>query len=394
MLTTLEKEGGLGDDTGNLVRVAVGSGTTVLEVTVALRGNVTGDTDGSTTVGNTRREVTNVTSLVLAGKTLVVVGTVNGNVLVVALGELLDGSLDGLHTALLAHGLGRVVGVATSTVPVTGDSLGVERDLDTPLLSDSDEEVTGKGEVVTHLDTLAGANLELPLGRHDLGVDTRDVDTGVEAGTVVGLDEVTGEDLAGTSTTVVRTLGAGETTLGPAVRAVVHVKERVLLLETEPGLLVSDLGHDLVAVVSVVGLVGGAIVVEALGKNDDVVTTTEGVGVVGGGAEVDIRVTTGGLVGGGTVEVPLLQVLDGLDGAVEGGGLTTDLTITVDPDVLGLDLSALVELEVGVDETCLQKLGKEWAFGNHSSQYLFPSESRKSKRAIDATMLASDGYRG
>lgn len=33
------------------------------------------------------------------------------------------------------------------------------------------------------------------------------------------------------------------------------------------------------------------------------------------------------------------------------GGL---LTIAVDPDVLGLDLSALVELEVGVDETCFQ----------------------------------------
>jgi len=322
----LEQESGLGDNTGNEVRVAVGSGTTVLEVTVALRCDVTGDTNGSTTVGNTRREVTNVTSLVLTSETLVVVGTVNGNVLVVTLGELLDSSLDGLHTALLAHRLGRVVGVASSTVPVTGDSLGVERDLDTPLLSHSDEQVAGKSKVVTHLDAEARADLELPLSRHDFGVDTRDVDTRVEAGAVVSLDKVTGKHLSGTGTTVVRTLRTGETTLGPSVRAVIHVKERVLLFETEPGLLVSHLGHDLVALVSVVGLVGGAIVVVALGKDDDVVTTTEGVRVVSDGSEVDIRVSTGSLVGGGAVEIPLLEVLQRLDGAVEGGGLATDLT--------------------------------------------------------------------
>ncbi|KAI3479577.1 hypothetical protein L1887_58390 [Cichorium endivia] len=301
-LTKQKQQGGLGNDTSDEVRVAVRGRATVLEVTVALRGNVTGDADRSAAVGNTGREVANVAGLVLARETLVVVGTVDGNVLVVALGELLDGSLDGLHAALLAHRVGRVVGVAASTVPVTGDGLGVERDLDAPLLSHADEEVARKGEVVAHLDTLARADLELPLGRHDLGVDARDVDTGVEAGAVVGLDEVTGEDLAGTGTAVVGTLGAGETALGPA----------------RPG-------HDLVALVAVVRLVGGAVVVVALGENNDVVTATEGVGVVGGGAEVDIRVAAGGLVGGGAVKVPLLEVLERLDGAVKGGGLATDL---------------------------------------------------------------------
>lgn len=267
--------------------------------------------------------------LVLTSKTLVIVGTVDSNVLVVALRELLDSSLDRLHTALFAHGSGRVVGVATSAVPVTGDSLGVERDLDTPLFGNSDEEVTGKSEVVTHLDTLARADLELPLSRHDLGVDARDVDTRVEAGTVVGLDKVTGKYLTGTGTAVVRTLGARETTLGPTVRAVVHVKERVFLLETEPGLLVGDLGHDLVALVTVVRLVRGAIVVVAFGKDNDVVTTTERVGVVSDGAEVDIRVAARGLVGGRTVKVPLLEVLKRLDGAIEGGGLAADFTCNV-----------------------------------------------------------------
>jgi hypothetical protein len=67
------------------------------------------------------------------------------------------------------------------------------------------------------IDTGAGADLILPLGRHDLSVDTGDVDTGVQTGTVVSLDDITAVDLAGTDTAVVRTLGTGETATGPAV---------------------------------------------------------------------------------------------------------------------------------------------------------------------------------
>lgn len=94
--------------------------------------------------------------LVTAGETEVVVLTVDLDVLGVALAELLNGVLNGLHAALLAHRLGRVVGVASSTVPVTGDGLGVEGDLDAPLLGHTEEEVTGDDEGVTHLDALGG----------------------------------------------------------------------------------------------------------------------------------------------------------------------------------------------------------------------------------------------
>lgn len=62
--------------------------------------------------------------------------------------------------------------------------------------------------------------------------------------------------------------------------------------------------HDLLSMVAVVGPVRGAIVVVALCEDEDVVATTEGVLEDGSGAEVDVGVTTGGLVGGGTVEVP------------------------------------------------------------------------------------------
>ena len=175
----------------------VGSGTPVLQVAETLSGDVTGDTDGSATVGNARTEGSDVTGLVTTSEAHVVVISVHSDVFVVLLGEFFDGGLNDLHATLDTHGGGTVVGMAPSTVPVTGQRLGVEGDLDAPLLGKADEEVTGHPEVVTHLNTLTRANLELPLGRHDLGVDTADFDTSVQADAVVSLNEVTCIDLPG-----------------------------------------------------------------------------------------------------------------------------------------------------------------------------------------------------
>jgi len=159
---------------------------------------MTRNTDRSTTVGNTRAELRDVAGLVATSETELVVLAVHSDVLVVPLRELLDGSLDGLDSSGLTHRLGGEVGVASSTVPVALEGLGVEGDLDTPLLGNTDKEVASHPEVVTHLDALTRANLELPLRRHNLGIDTADVDTRVEAGTVVRLDQVPSEDLSGT----------------------------------------------------------------------------------------------------------------------------------------------------------------------------------------------------
>lgn len=170
----------------------------------------------------------------------------------------------------------------------------------------------------------AWADLVLPLGGHDLSVDTGDVDTGVQAGTVVGLDDVTAVDLAGTDTTVVRALGTGETTTGPAVGPAIGTEEGVLLLKTEPELLLGVGLHQAGGIVTVVELVGAAIGIPGLAENEDVVTLAEGVGEDGDGAQVDIGVVTGGLAGGGTVEVPLGELLNGLDGLGEGLDRDTD----------------------------------------------------------------------
>lgn len=61
---------------------------------------------------------------------------------------------------------------------------------------------------------------------------------------VVSLDEITSKDLAGSNSTVVRTLGSGEPTLGPTVRSTIRVEESVLLLESEPGFVLVPHGVD------------------------------------------------------------------------------------------------------------------------------------------------------
>ena len=73
----------------------------------------------------------------------------------------------------------------------------MEGDLDTPLFGKTDEEVAGHPEMITHLNTQARSNLELPLRRHDLGVDATDIDTSVQTNTVVGLNQVTCIDSSG-----------------------------------------------------------------------------------------------------------------------------------------------------------------------------------------------------
>lgn len=178
----------VGAELKRMLRTNVGGGTSVLEVAIALGTNVSRDTDGRTTVSDTRAESADVASLVAAGETEVVVLSVHSNVLIVALRELLDSSLNVLHSSGLTHQLGAVVRVASSTVPVTLEGFRVERDLDAPLLGDTNKQVASHPEVVTHGDTLTGANLELPLRRHDFRIDAGNVDTGVQTSAVVSLN--------------------------------------------------------------------------------------------------------------------------------------------------------------------------------------------------------------
>lgn len=87
--------------------------------------------------------------------------------------------------------------MAARAVPIALEGLRVEGHFDVELFGDASKKETGHPEVISHVDSLAWTNLELPLGRHNFGVDTTDVHARVQAGTVVGLDEITREDFSG-----------------------------------------------------------------------------------------------------------------------------------------------------------------------------------------------------
>lgn len=138
-----------------------------------------------------------MTGLVATSESEVIVLPVNSNMFIMSFGEFFDSVFDELHTSSFPHGLGREVGVAASTVPFALERFGVEGNLDAPLLSDANKKIPGHPKVVAHRNAFTRSHLELPLRRHHFSIDTADVDTSIEAGTIVCLNEVTRKDFAG-----------------------------------------------------------------------------------------------------------------------------------------------------------------------------------------------------
>src|SRR5205085_9863570 len=105
---------------------------------------------------------------------------------------------------------------------------------------DAVEEPAREPQLVRHRERAQRADLELPLAGHDLGVDAREAESGLEARLEVGLDDLTTEDLVGTDAAVVDALRRRDPDVGEADRAAV-LEEVVLLLDAEQGLLILEL---------------------------------------------------------------------------------------------------------------------------------------------------------
>ena len=120
---------------------------------------------------------------------------------------------------------------------------------------------------------------------------------------------------------------ARETAFRPTIRSTINIEKSVLLLETKP----RDFGlggfHGFVRVVTIVGPVGGAVIVIALGEDEDVIAAAEGVFEDGGGAQVDVGVIARGLVGGGTVKVPDTELANVCDLLAHGLGVHMSIPI-------------------------------------------------------------------
>ena len=216
----------------------------------------------------------------LAGEAAFDVVTVIGDVLHDLLANSITCSSDGLHVFVIAHGLGREVGVSTSSVPVTLLRLGSQGDDYVVIFGDAVQQPTSDMHVVTHGECVSGTNLEFPLTGHDFGVGAFDHETSIKASLGVLFDDLATNDSAGADAAVVRTLRFGEaTTDGEAEGATVGTKHGVFLLDTEDhffsGELLGSLGASGTSV-GCVGLAGGCR--RDFTQNENVVAATDGVG--------------------------------------------------------------------------------------------------------------------
>ena len=132
------------------------------------------------------------------------------------------------------------------------------------------------------------------------------------------LDEITAVDLSTSHSAVVRSLRSWETTLGPAIWPAVMAEKCVLLLETEPDVVLGVGLHQSSGFVAVVELVGGSIWIPGLAHDQDIVTQSDGIWVHGDRSDVDIGVVAWRLAGRGPVEVPFGKVVDATRLLLEG----------------------------------------------------------------------------
>merc|ERR1719219_978185 len=339
------------DDLSDRVGVAVAGRSPVLQVAVALLRHIPGDPDAAAPVGHPGTEVVDAGGLVESSQppliVLALVGVVRHDMSLVVPGEVVDGGLYGLHTSWHPHGLSGEVAVSSSSIPVSRHWLGIKSNDNPEVLRHPAEEVAGDPEVVPRVDALSWPDLVLPLGRHDLSVGAGHPDPGVETGAVVSLHDVPAVDLVGPDPAVVGALGAGEPVLGPPEGMLVLVQQSVLLLDTEPGMVILGLLHHLLTSLPLVGVSGKLVVLVGLAQDQDVVASSEGVRVDLHRVKVSVGVGALGLVCGAPVIVPDWKILDTFRFGVQGLGLVPDpLASPVNPDVASLDSSILLQLEV------------------------------------------------
>ena len=299
---------GLGDDGSDLVGVHVGVGAAVFEPALLGLGHRPRDADGCAPVGGAVAELGVVLRLVGPGQAPLDAHAVDGDVLVDLLPDGLTSGDDGVPAAVLAHGLGREVGVGPGPVPVTQDGLGLQGGIDPEVLGDAEQEPPGHPQVVGHVEGGEHAHLEFPLAHHDFGVGALDADAGVDAGRRVQLDDLASGHLVAAYTAVVGALGGGVAEHRPAERATV-LEEGVLLLDAEHRLLVGVLLDHLTQLGPGVGGMGGEVGELHLAHDQLVVGAPQRVGDDEDRAEHAVGVVAQGLVGARPVETPDAWIL-------------------------------------------------------------------------------------
>ena len=193
----------------NLIRVTVGAGPPVLQVSSPVLGALPGYPDAAASVGHARAEVVDARGLVGPGQpslvVLPLVRVIGLDVPDVMPGQFIYGSLKTVslvsdlyspiylnlnfyNSIILSHLLRGKFSVGPSSFPFSGlrkkviflnianqktinanlHRLRVQSNEKSEILGDSVQEIARHPEIIPHLNPLAGTHLELPLGWHDL----------------------------------------------------------------------------------------------------------------------------------------------------------------------------------------------------------------------------------
>jgi hypothetical protein len=331
---------------GNDIRVHVGRRASILEITIPIGLSGAGNTARATSVGNTVRELIDGSSFMLSCETALVTSTVGCDVFGVLLAKLLQSSFDDRKSTRLAHRFGTEIGVATSTIPVTRDGLRVVGNDDAEFLADSSQQVSRDPHVVTGVDTFGRTNLVFPLPGHNFTVNTRNINAGIHATLVMGFHNGSTESILSAVRAVVRTLRARETTLGPSEGSnAIGFEKSVLLFNTEPRLQGKDLVHGFLASDAGVVIDGCSIGLPAVTQHEDVGLSAERVREDRARLEHDLRVFSGGLARGGTIEVPHRKLIRAGHGGRQGLRFGANVSPTAaNPNVFGHNLTILGKL--------------------------------------------------
>ena len=116
---------------------------------------------------------------------------------------------------VVPHFDGGEISVRAGSVPVTADRLRVKSSAHVELLSYSVEQPAGNPEMISGCRRTDGADLEFPLSRDDLSVDSRDGEAGFKAGVQVSFYDGSPKDFIGTDSAVIPSLRSGETVVRP-----------------------------------------------------------------------------------------------------------------------------------------------------------------------------------
>ena len=320
---------------GNRVRIALAVRTTVFEVTfVAVVDEAVWHTDRSTAVGEAVAELVDGLCFMQTGEAHVVVGTIDGDVLV-------DVFLEGGHeffevffAASFAHVFGGEVAVHTGAVPVgRAEWFAMVFHIDAVAFANAIEDVTSDPDFVSRFFGAFAEDLEFPLTFGHFGVDAFVVDASFEAKIEVLLDDLTGDiaDVFITYAAIVRALRSGVAVFRETEGTSILIEE-IFLLEAEPSAGIVEDGSTGV----------GGVRSHAIGHHDlahdQRAIEAGGVGVDRHWLENAVRAAAFGLLGGTTVKAPVGKL-------IESGELlkcfdlsfatkVSDGGVAVEPDIL------------------------------------------------------------